>query len=310
MLNMKAVTGTVVLDGGLSTALEEQGATLEGALWTARLLAEAPSVSPRRTARTSGWGYGRDVGQLPGQRRGPGRRWVRRGGGAAPDHAQRDARAGGPRRVRGHRRGLLVAASVGPTAPSWPTDRSTPGGMASPRRGCVTPTRLAELLAAARPRPARGRDHPRRRRGRGSGLVAGRPRRARLVQLPARRRDQRRPAIGRGLRRSHRQPVAHRCGRQLLRPDRCAGCRPRGSGCNGASCRGLPQSGRQLGQRPQDVGVRRSNRSRSRRDLVGAGARFIGGCCGTGPADVAALVERLEGLERLERAERSEPRNG
>src|SRR3954447_19581008 len=34
--------GTVVLDGGLSTALEEQGADLGGALWTARLLAEEP----------------------------------------------------------------------------------------------------------------------------------------------------------------------------------------------------------------------------------------------------------------------------
>jgi homocysteine S-methyltransferase len=31
-----------VLDGGLSTALEQQGADLGGALWTARLLAEAP----------------------------------------------------------------------------------------------------------------------------------------------------------------------------------------------------------------------------------------------------------------------------
>ena len=32
----------VVLDGGLSTALEEQGADLGGSLWTARLLAEEP----------------------------------------------------------------------------------------------------------------------------------------------------------------------------------------------------------------------------------------------------------------------------
>lgn len=34
--------GTVVLDGGLSTVLEQQGADLGGALWTARLLAEEP----------------------------------------------------------------------------------------------------------------------------------------------------------------------------------------------------------------------------------------------------------------------------
>ena len=42
MVDLMAVTGAVVLDGGLSTALEEQGATLNGALWTARLLAEEP----------------------------------------------------------------------------------------------------------------------------------------------------------------------------------------------------------------------------------------------------------------------------
>lgn len=35
-----AATKTVVLDGGLSTALEEQGADLSGSLWTARLLGE------------------------------------------------------------------------------------------------------------------------------------------------------------------------------------------------------------------------------------------------------------------------------
>ncbi|GAB3861688.1 homocysteine S-methyltransferase [Nocardioides maradonensis] len=35
-------TPVVVLDGGLSTALEEQGVRLDGPLWTARLLAEEP----------------------------------------------------------------------------------------------------------------------------------------------------------------------------------------------------------------------------------------------------------------------------
>ena len=36
------MTETLVLDGGLSTALEQQGVDLGGALWTARLLGEAP----------------------------------------------------------------------------------------------------------------------------------------------------------------------------------------------------------------------------------------------------------------------------
>jgi homocysteine S-methyltransferase len=38
-----AVGGPVVLDGGLSTALGEQGADLAGALWTARLLGKEPN---------------------------------------------------------------------------------------------------------------------------------------------------------------------------------------------------------------------------------------------------------------------------
>lgn len=42
MLDLAAVTGPVILDGGLSTALEQQGADLSGALWTARLLGEEP----------------------------------------------------------------------------------------------------------------------------------------------------------------------------------------------------------------------------------------------------------------------------
>jgi homocysteine S-methyltransferase len=37
------LSGTLVLDGGLSTALEQQGADLGGALWTARLLADEPA---------------------------------------------------------------------------------------------------------------------------------------------------------------------------------------------------------------------------------------------------------------------------
>jgi homocysteine S-methyltransferase len=37
------MNATVVLDGGLSTALEQQGADLGGALWTARLLGEEPT---------------------------------------------------------------------------------------------------------------------------------------------------------------------------------------------------------------------------------------------------------------------------
>ena len=40
---MLDLSGPLVLDGGLSTALEQQGADLGGALWTARLLADEPA---------------------------------------------------------------------------------------------------------------------------------------------------------------------------------------------------------------------------------------------------------------------------
>jgi homocysteine S-methyltransferase len=42
VLETHALTEPLVLDGGLSTALEQQGAELTGALWTARLLGDDP----------------------------------------------------------------------------------------------------------------------------------------------------------------------------------------------------------------------------------------------------------------------------
>ncbi|GAA4381400.1 homocysteine S-methyltransferase [Nocardioides caricicola] len=42
MPDLAALTRPLVLDGGLSTVLEQQGADLSGALWTARLLGEEP----------------------------------------------------------------------------------------------------------------------------------------------------------------------------------------------------------------------------------------------------------------------------
>lgn len=44
---MTSSTAVTILDGGLSTALEQQGVVVDGALWTARLLA----VEPERIAR-------------------------------------------------------------------------------------------------------------------------------------------------------------------------------------------------------------------------------------------------------------------
>jgi homocysteine S-methyltransferase len=43
MVDVDETSAVVVLDGGLSTVLEQQGANLTGALWTARLVGEEPA---------------------------------------------------------------------------------------------------------------------------------------------------------------------------------------------------------------------------------------------------------------------------
>ncbi len=105
----------VVLDGGLSTALEEAGADLSGALWTARLLADEPDrvlaahraffaagaqVATTSTYQASVEGF---VAAGLGERRA--QDLLRRSVGLAQD--ARDELAD-------ERPGLLVAASVGP----------------------------------------------------------------------------------------------------------------------------------------------------------------------------------------------------
>ena len=76
---MLDLSGPLVLDGGLSTALEQQGADLGGALWTARLLADEPAriAAAHRSFFDAGRAGG-DDGELPGQRRGPRRGRLRR----------------------------------------------------------------------------------------------------------------------------------------------------------------------------------------------------------------------------------------
>ena len=84
--------------------------------------------------------------------------------------------------------------------------------------------------------------------------------------------------------------VARRRRRELLGPGRRPGCRRDRGRRDGPARGGLPEPRRQLGRRrqawaygdPLDL------------DLVAgwlaAGARLVGGCCGNGPADIAALA--------------------
>ena len=107
-----------VLDGGLSTALEGLGADLGSALWTARLLSDAPHLiaEAHRAFFTAGAQVA-DRGQLPGKRAGPGGLGIRRARQqprliASSVTLAQQVRDEVAAAVPG--RPLLVAASVGP----------------------------------------------------------------------------------------------------------------------------------------------------------------------------------------------------
>ena len=316
---MEAVTGTVVLDGGLSTALEEQGATLEGALWTARLLAEAPEriAEAHRAYFTAGAmvatsaSYQASVEGL-----------VAAGCDAAEAQRLITLSVTLAREVRDElaetRRGLLVAASVGPYGAFLADGSEYTGryGVSSARLRDFHAPRL-ELLAAAGPDLLAVETIPDVDEAevlvsllddlgvpawfsysvRGAATSAGQPLAEAYAALTGSR-----SLIAAGVNCSDQTDVLGAVRAAVAATGLPAVAYPNRGG-NWDSDRKTWEYGD-----PVDL------------DLVetwlGAGARFIGGCCGTGPADVAALAERLNGLERLgrlerlERAERSEPRTG
>jgi homocysteine S-methyltransferase len=143
----------VVLDGGLSTALEEQGADLGGALWTARLLADEPQriaeahraffESGAQVATTASYQASVEGLVAAGYDAAEARRLVARS--VAIAREVRDE-------LSDDRPGLLVAASVGPYG-AFLADGSEYTG-----RYGVTASRLRdfhgprlEVLAAAGP---------------------------------------------------------------------------------------------------------------------------------------------------------------
>ena len=158
--------GPMVLDGGLSTALEQQGADLGGALWTARLLgAEPERIAAAHRAFFDAGRAGGDHRELPGQRRGPGRGRVRRRRGPPADHPQRGDRPRGGRRVPGVAGGRV-------RRPVRRVPRRRLRVHRPVRRARHPAARLPRAAPGAagrgRSRPARRRDDPGRRRGRGA----------------------------------------------------------------------------------------------------------------------------------------------
>jgi homocysteine S-methyltransferase len=145
--------GPVVLDGGLSTALEERGADLAGGLWTARLLAEEPEriaqahrdffLAGAQVATTASYQASVDGFVAAGHDAAAARRLITRS--VAIAREVRDELADS-------RTGLLVAASIGPYGAYLADGSEYTGRYGVPRARLhdFHASRL-ELLAAAGP---------------------------------------------------------------------------------------------------------------------------------------------------------------
>jgi homocysteine S-methyltransferase len=313
VVGIEAAPGTVVLDGGLSTALEEQGATVEGALWTARLLAEEPEriaeahrayfEAGSMVATTASYQASIEGLLAAGCDTAEARRLITLSVTLAQE--VRDELAD-------THRGLLVAASVGPYGAFLADGSEYTGryGVSAARLRDFHAPRL-ELLAAAGPDLLAVETIP--DVDEAEVLVS-------LlddIDVPAWFSYSVRGAVT-----SAGQPLAEAYAvligtRSLLAA---------GVNCSdqtdvlGAIREAVAATGLPAVAYPNRGGKWNSDRKKWEYgdpldlDLVetwlGAGARFIGGCCGTGPADVAALVEHVEHVERVTRTEPSGPRNG
>ena len=126
-------TGILVIDGSMSTALEQLGCDLNDSLWTARALDRQPELVragprellPRRRRL-------RHHLQLPGHHPRPDGQGPHPGGGGGPHHPVRGAVPGGPGALvaaggPGGRPGLapVPGRAWGPTARIWRTALST-----------------------------------------------------------------------------------------------------------------------------------------------------------------------------------------
>src|SRR5690349_6709156 len=153
MPGLDLADGPVLLDGGLSTALERQGADLSGGLWTARLLAEEPErialahrdffLAGAQVATTASYQASVEGFVAAGYDVAAARRLIARSVTIAQE--VRDELADG-------RPGLLVAASVGPYGAFLADGSEYTGryGVPSTRLHDFHAPRL-DLLAAAGP---------------------------------------------------------------------------------------------------------------------------------------------------------------
>jgi homocysteine S-methyltransferase len=296
MLGLDHEEGPVLLDGGLSTALEQQGADLSGGLWTARLLADEPEriaqahrdffLAGARVATTASYQASVDGFVAAGYDAAAARRLIARSVTIA-------------RQVRDElaerRPGLLVAASVGPYGAFLADGSEYTGRYGVPR------TRLRdfhaprlELLAAAGPDLLAVETIPDTDEAEVLVELLGQ------VDVPAWF-----SYSVRGTSTSAGQPLAEAYA--LLRggPSIVAA----GVNCSdqvdilgavqaATAATGLPAVAYPNRGGSWDVRTRTwSYGEPIDLDLVGqwlaAGAGYVGGCCGTGPSDIRAVARRF-----------------
>jgi homocysteine S-methyltransferase len=286
----------VVLDGGLSTALEEQGLDLPGALWTARLLGEAPERIARahrayfeagaQVATTASYQASVEGLVADGYDAAQARRLI-----ALSVTVAREVRD----ELADTRPGLLVAASVGPYGAFLADGSEYRGryGVSAARLREFHGPRL-ELLAAAEPDLFAVETIPDADEAevlvalldqidvpawfsysvRGDTTNAGQPLAEAYAVLAGSR-----SVIAAGVNCSEQADVLG-----AVRAAVAATALPAVAYPNrGGTWDGDTKQWTYAGTLDLDLVA----------DWVAAGARFVGGCCGTGPSDIAHLAERV-----------------
>ena len=287
----------IVLDGGLSTALEQQGADLGGALWTARLLAEAPEriaaahrayyEAGARVATTASYQASLDGLAAAGYDAAQARRLITRSVTLARE--VRDE-------LGDSRPGLLVAASVGPYGAYLADGSEYRGryGVSSARLREFHAPRL-ELLAEAGPDLLAVETIPDSDEAevllplldelgvpawltysvRGQATSAGQPLPEAYAVLAGSR-----WVVAAGVNCSEQADVLGAVQAAVAATGLPGVAYPNRGGSWNARTKQWEYAG------PLDLGLVDG--------WLTAGARYVGGCCGTGPADIAALDAHLK----------------
>ncbi len=291
------MTDTLVLDGGLSTALEQQGVDLGGALWTARLLGEEPERiaaahrayfdAGAQVATTASYQASVEGLVSAGYDATEARRLITRSVTVAQE--VRDELADS-------RPGLLVAASVGPYGAFLADGSEYTGryGVPAARLREFHQPRL-ELLAAAGPDLLAVETIPDAdeaevlvdlldRLGvpawfsysvQGDTTNAGQPLAEAYAVL-----DGSRSVVAAGVNCSEQSDVLGAVQTAVAVTGLPAVAYPNRGGSWDSDTKTWKYAG------PLDLDLVD--------DWIRAGARFVGGCCGTDPADIALLAERVQ----------------